>query len=102
MTNKGKGTKGTTPEKDSFSYYLKALLVVFLFYIVLTPILATAWDSDMDEDYEEKGLDSIELSKAVFEDYGVPFFILVFVLMAATVGGMYLAKDELRSRRWRD
>lgn len=88
------------PEKDTFSYYLKALLVVTFFYLVLTPILATVWVSEMPDDYEEEGLSSIDLSKAVFEDYGVPFFILGFVLVAAVVGGMYLAKDELRTRRW--
>ena len=88
------------PQSDTLSYYLRALLVVALFYFLLTPILATTWMDDMPEDYEENGLRSSDLSEAVFEQYGVPFFILGFVLVASVVGGMFLAKDELRTRRW--
>ena len=87
-------------QNDTLSLYLRALLVIALFYFLLTPILATTWADDMPEDYEENGLLSSDLSKAVFEQYGVPFFILGFVLVAAIVGGMFLAKDELRTRRW--
>jgi NADH:ubiquinone oxidoreductase subunit 6 (subunit J) len=88
------------PEKDTFGYYMKALLIVTLFYLILTPILATSWAETMPADYEEEGLQSIDLAEAVFEQYGVPFFILGFVLVASVIGGMYLAKDELRTRRW--
>jgi NADH:ubiquinone oxidoreductase subunit 6 (subunit J) len=92
--------KDTQAQSDTLSHYLRALLVVALFYFLLTPILATTWADDMPEDYEENGLQSSDLSEAVFEQYGVPFFILGFVLVAAVVGGMFLAKDELRTRRW--
>jgi len=95
-----KEAKKKVPQSDTLSNYLKALLVVALFYFMLTPILATTWVDDMPEDYEENGLRSSDLAEAVFEQYGVPFFILGFVLVASIVGGMFLAKDELRTRRW--
>jgi NADH:ubiquinone oxidoreductase subunit 6 (subunit J) len=99
-TEEGTEVEEEVPEKDTFGYYMKALLIVALFYLVLTPILATPWADTMPADYEEEGLQSIDLAEAVFEHYGVPFFILGFVLVASVVGGIYLAKDELRTRRW--
>lgn len=94
--------RGDQPITDSTTvgYFLKALFVVTLFYLVFTPLVFSVWVSDMPEDYKEDGLGAGELSRAVFEEYGVPFFMLGFLMVAAIVGGMYLAKDELRTRRW--
>jgi NADH:ubiquinone oxidoreductase subunit 6 (subunit J) len=85
---------------DTVTRYLKALLIIALFYFLLTPVLASTWADEMPEDYQENGLQSSDLAHSVFEGYGLPFFILGFVLISAVVGGMFLAKDELRTRRW--
>jgi NADH:ubiquinone oxidoreductase subunit 6 (subunit J) len=89
--------KKSVKEEISFGRVLRALLILALLYIILTPILATSqWYTDVPEGRED--LKSKDLAEAIFETYTVPFVIISLTLVTSILGGIYLAKEEEEPR----
>ena len=70
-----------------------AIASIVLLVVVLLAVGSTAWKAE-----PERGrTDTAELARVLFTDWVLPFEVVGVLLLAAVIGGVFLAKREHRS-----
>jgi NADH:ubiquinone oxidoreductase subunit 6 (subunit J) len=64
--------------------------VAVLAALVLFAVFDVRWEWDIDQGKTS----TEEIGNTMFEDYHLAFLFIGFILFAAMLGGMFLAKDE--------
>jgi NADH:ubiquinone oxidoreductase subunit 6 (subunit J) len=70
-----------------------AIAAVILTLIVILAVGSTDWHASAERGHT----DTIELARVLFADWVLPFEVVGVLLLAAVVGGVFLAKRERRS-----
>jgi len=76
------------------SKILNAVVALLFFAVVAMSVMGTDWVSTPLTLVEGDSSGIIHIGTLIFTTYVVPFEVLAFVLLAALIGGIYLAKKD--------